>query len=79
MVVAFGIPGIAVPGILLFCPLRAVLRRTSAGTVSSLWPRYMPPLWACGGVISFAVGTVAKLDNQQISEFPLEMLQILLL
>ena len=54
-VVAFGIPGIAVPGILLFCPLRAVLRRFVPLMALYYNPRYMAPCGPVAGVISFVV------------------------
>lgn len=33
----------------------AFYSRSGISILPSLQPRYMPPLWACGGVISFAV------------------------
>lgn len=51
----------------------------SSDTPFPLTPLYGPSVALWRGFISFAVGIVAILDNQQISEFPLEILQILLL
>lgn len=48
---AFGIPTVAAVGILLFCPLRAALRRFAAVVVPVYPLPFNPALWAaCGPV-----------------------------